>query len=77
VNQILEDMLRACALQYGRSWEKRYAEFSYNNSDQESLKMTPFEMLYGRRCRTPLFWNEMGERIVFRPDILEEEEKQV
>jgi transposase InsO family protein len=47
VNQILEDMLRACALQYGRSWEKRYAEFSYNNSDQESLKMAPFEMLYG------------------------------
>jgi transposase InsO family protein len=52
VNQILEDMLRACALQYGRSWDKSlpYAEFSYNNSYQESLKMTPFEMLYGRRC---------------------------
>jgi hypothetical protein len=39
--------------------------------------MAPFEMLYGRRCRTPLFWNEMGERKVFRPDILEEAEKQV
>jgi transposase InsO family protein len=77
VNQILEGMLRACAIQYGRSWEKRYAEFSYNNSDQESLKMAPFEMLYGRRCRTPLFWNEMGERKVFGPDILEEAEKQV
>jgi hypothetical protein len=77
VNQILEDMLRACALQYGRSWEKRYAEFSYNNSYQESLKMTPFEMLYERRCRTPLFWNETGERKVFGPDILEEAEKQV
>jgi transposase InsO family protein len=48
VNQILEDMLRACALQYGRSWDKSllYAEFSYNNSYQESLKMVPFEMLY-------------------------------
>jgi hypothetical protein len=59
VNQILEDMLRACALQYGRSWDKSmpYAEFSYNNSYQESLKMAPFEMLYGRRCQTPLFWN--------------------
>jgi hypothetical protein len=49
VNQILEDMLRACALQYARSWDKSlsYAEFSYNNSYQESLKMTPFEMMYG------------------------------
>jgi hypothetical protein len=46
VNQILEDMLRACALQYGRSWDKSlpYAEFSYNNSYQESMKMAPFEM---------------------------------
>jgi hypothetical protein len=52
VNQILKDMLRACTLQYERSWDKSlpYAEFSYNNSDQESLKMAPFEMLYGRRC---------------------------
>jgi transposase InsO family protein len=57
VNQILKDMLRACALQYGRSWDKSlsYAEISYNNSYQESLKITPFEMLYGHRCRTPLF----------------------
>jgi hypothetical protein len=72
-------MLRACALQYGRSWDKSlsYAEFSYNNSYQESLKMAPFEMLHGRRCRTPLFWNETGERKVFGPDILEEAEKQV
>jgi hypothetical protein len=51
VNQHLEDMLRACAMQYGRSWDKSlsYVEFSYNNSYQESLKMTPFEMLYGHR----------------------------
>jgi hypothetical protein len=79
VNQILEDMLRACALQYGRSWDKRlpYAEFSYNNSYQESLKMAPFEMLYGQRCRTPLFWNETVEWKVFGPDILQEAERQV
>jgi hypothetical protein len=79
MNQILEDMLRACALQYGRSWDKSlsYAEFSYNNSYQESLKMAPFEMLYGRRCQTPLSWNETGEQKVFGPDILEEAEKQV
>jgi hypothetical protein len=79
VNQILEDMPRACALQYGRSWDKSlsYAEFSYSNSYQESLKMAPFEMLYGRRCQTPLFWNETGEQKVFGPDILEEAEKQI
>jgi hypothetical protein len=53
------------------------AEFSYTNSYQERLKMVPFEMLYGRRCQTPLFWNETGERKVFGPDILQEAEKQV
>jgi hypothetical protein len=79
VNQVLEDMLRACAMQYGSSWDKSllYAEFSYNNSYQKSLKMASFEMLYGRRCRTPLFWNETGEWKVFKPDILQEVEKQV
>jgi hypothetical protein len=72
-------MLRACALQYRRSWDKSlpYAEFSYNNSCQESLKMAPFEMLYGRRCWTPLFWNETRELKVFGPDIWQEAEKQV
>jgi hypothetical protein len=72
-------MLRACALQYGSSWDKilPYAEFSYNKSYEESLKMVPFEMLYVRRCRTPLFWNETGEWKVLRPDILQEVEKQV
>jgi hypothetical protein len=78
-NQILEDMLRACVLQYGRSWDKSllYVEFSYNNSYQESLKMISFEMLYGRRCRTTLFWSEVVEHKVFGPDILQEGEKQV
>jgi hypothetical protein len=79
INQILEDKLRACPLQYGRKWDKSlpYAEFSYNNSYQENLKMAPFEMLYGHRCQTPLFWTETGERKVFRPDVLQEAEKQV
>jgi hypothetical protein len=56
-NQILEDMLRVCALKYGKSWDKSLpcAEFSYNNSDQASIEMTPYEALYGRQCRTPLF----------------------
>jgi hypothetical protein len=79
VNQILEDMLRACAFQYGISWDKSlsYAEFSYNNSYQESMKMALLEMLYGRRCQTPLFWSETGEQKVFGPNILQEAEKQV
>jgi transposase InsO family protein len=64
VNQIFEDMLRACTLQYRKNWDKSlpYAEFSYNNSYQESLKMAPFEMLYGQRCCTLLFWSETNER---------------
>jgi hypothetical protein len=59
-NQILEDMLRACALQDKLGWDKRlpYAEFSYKNSYQASLKMSPFEALYGRNCRTPLHWDQ-------------------
>jgi transposase InsO family protein len=58
-NQILEDMLRACALKYGKSWDKSlpYAKFSYNNSYQANIEMAPFEALYGRQCRTPLFWS--------------------
>jgi hypothetical protein len=54
-----------------------YAEFSYNNSYQESLKLAQFEMLYGRRCQTLLFWSETRERKIFGPDILQEAEKQV
>jgi hypothetical protein len=58
-NKILENMLRACALKYGKSWDKSlaYIEFSYNNSYQASIEMAPFEALYGQQCRTPLFWS--------------------
>jgi hypothetical protein len=79
VNQILEDMLRACALKDKKSWDKclPYAEFSYNNSYQKSLKISNFKVLYGRRCRTPLFWNEPGENQVFGLEILQEAERQV
>jgi hypothetical protein len=78
-NQILEDMLRACALKYGKSWDKSlpYAEFSYNNSYQVSIKMAPFEALYGRQCRTLLFWSHTGESQIFRPELLKDVEKQV
>jgi hypothetical protein len=79
VNQILEDMLRACALKDNKSWYKclPYAEFCYNNSYQKSLKMSPLIVLYGRKCRTPLFWNELRENQVFGPEILREAERQV
>jgi hypothetical protein len=78
-NQVLEDMLRACAIQYGTSWDKclPYAEFSYNNSYQASLKKYPFEALYGRKCKTLLYWDQIGERQVFGPDIVEEAEQLV
>jgi transposase InsO family protein len=57
INQILEDMLRACTLQYGTTWDKSlpYAEFSYNNSYQKSLQMAPFEALYRWKYITSLF----------------------
>jgi hypothetical protein len=79
VNQILEDMLRACALKDNQSWDKclLYAKFSYNNSYLESIKMALFEFFYVIKCRTPLFWNEPGENQIFGPDILQEAERQV
>jgi hypothetical protein len=67
-------MLRACVLEHQRSSDQNlpWAEFSYKNSYQKSLKMTPFDMLYGRRCRTPLNWIESGEKVIFGPDLVEE-----
>jgi hypothetical protein len=77
VNQILEDMLRACVLEFPQKWDEclPLVEFSYNNSYQESIKMAPFEALYGRRCRTPLNWSEPGKRHFFRPDMVNEIEE--
>ncbi|WVZ80274.1 hypothetical protein U9M48_027765, partial [Paspalum notatum var. saurae] len=79
VNQILEDMLRACAMTYSTKWDEclPLAEFAYNNSYQKSLEMAPFEALYGRRCRTPLNWSEPGERVTFGPDLVTQAEEQV
>jgi hypothetical protein len=67
-------MLRACVLEHQGNWDQNlpWAEFSYNNSYQESLKMASFEVLYGRRCRTPLNWIELGEKVIFGPDLIEE-----
>jgi hypothetical protein len=79
VNQILQDMLRACIIHYGTNWDKclALAEFLYNNSYQSSLQMAPFEVLYGRRCRTPLSWSETGECQIFGPDLVTEAEDKV
>jgi hypothetical protein len=72
-------MLRACVLQFDKNWDKylSLAEFSYNNSYQTSIKMAPFEALYGRRCRTPLNWSQTGERKNFGPDLVMEAEDKV
>jgi transposase InsO family protein len=79
VNQVLEDLLRACVLTYCSDWEKSlsYAEFSYNNSYQASLKMAPFEALYDKKCRTPLMWSEVGERTFLGPTTIIEVEEYV
>jgi RNA recognition motif-containing protein len=62
-----------------KNWDKclSLAEFSYINSYQTSLKMAPFEALYGRRCRTPLSWSQTGERKIFRLDLVVEAEDKV
>jgi hypothetical protein len=72
-------MLRACVLEHQGSWDQNlpWAEFSYNNNYQESLKMAPFEVLYGRRCRTPLNWIESREKVIFGLDLIEEAEATV
>ena len=49
-----------------------FAEFSYNNRYQVSLKMAPFEALYSQKCRTPLYWSETGESQLFGPEIIKE-----
>jgi hypothetical protein len=72
-------MLHACVLTNGPKWEQHLplAEFSYNNSYQESIKMSPFEALYGRSYRTPLSWSESSERVIFGPDIVTQAEEKV
>jgi hypothetical protein len=79
VNHIIEDMLHACALSDGPKWDQHLplTEFSYNNSYQEIIKMLPFEVLYGWPCHTLLSWFEVGERVIFGPDIVTEAEEKV
>src|SRR3954463_16726441 len=79
LNQVLEDMLRACVISFRKKWEESlpFAEFSYNNSYRASLKMAPFEVLYGCKCQTPLNWSESGERTLIGLDIIQHAEDKV
>ncbi|GJX82594.1 putative reverse transcriptase domain-containing protein [Tanacetum coccineum] len=72
--QTLEDMLRACVIDFGKGWEKHLplVEFSYNNSYHASIKATPFEALYGRKCRSPVCWAEVGDVQLTGPEIIHE-----
>ena len=79
VIQILEDMLRSCAIDYEGSWDRHIplVEFVYNNNFQSSIGMAPYEALYGRNYRTPLCWTEMSERKVIGLDLIKETEEKV
>ncbi|KAL0549082.1 hypothetical protein IC582_013562 [Cucumis melo] len=72
--QTLEDMLRACVLQFKGNWDTHLSlmEFTYNNSYQSSIDMAPCEALYGRPCRTPVCWNEVGERKLVGPELVQD-----
>ncbi|GJW11452.1 reverse transcriptase domain-containing protein [Tanacetum coccineum] len=72
--QTLEDMLRACVLDFGGSWDVHLplVEFSYNNSYHSSVRCAPFEALYGRKCRSPILWAEVGEGQLIGPELVQE-----
>nr|GEV25917.1 retrotransposon protein, putative, Ty3-gypsy subclass [Tanacetum cinerariifolium] len=71
--QTLEDMLRSCALECTGNWNEYLClvEFAYNNSSHASIKGAPFELLYGRKCRAPICWNEVRERVIEGPILVE------
>ncbi|GJT89732.1 putative nucleotidyltransferase, ribonuclease H [Tanacetum coccineum] len=72
--QTLQDMLRACAIDFGKGWVNHLplVEFSYNNSYHASIKAAPFEALYGRKCRSPVCWTEVGEAQILGPELIQE-----
>jgi hypothetical protein len=71
--QTLEDMLRACVMEFRGNWDEHLPliEFAYNNSYQATIGMAPFEALYGRKCRSPLYWDEVGERKLLGPELVQ------
>ena len=75
----LEDMRRSCVIDYEGSWDRHIplVEIVYNNSFQSSIGMTPYEALYGRKCRTQLCWMELSEKKVIDPDLIQETEEKV
>ncbi|GJV84532.1 putative reverse transcriptase domain-containing protein [Tanacetum coccineum] len=77
--QTLEDMLRACVIDFGKGWERHLplVEFSYNNSYHASIKAAPFEALYGRKCRSPVCWAKVGDVQLTRPEIIHETTKKI
>ncbi|GKA33451.1 putative reverse transcriptase domain-containing protein [Tanacetum coccineum] len=72
--QTLEDMLRACVVDFGKGWDRHLplVEFSYNNGYHTSIKAAPFEALYGRKCRSPICWAEVGDAQLTGPEIVHE-----
>ncbi|GJT23463.1 putative reverse transcriptase domain-containing protein [Tanacetum coccineum] len=72
--QTLEDMLRACVIDFGKGWDRHLplVEFSYNNSYHTSIKAAPFEALYGQKCRSPICWAEVGDAQLTGPEIVHE-----
>ncbi|GJX32418.1 putative reverse transcriptase domain-containing protein [Tanacetum coccineum] len=72
--QPLEDMLRACVIDFRKGWDRHLplVEFSYNNSYHTSIKAAPFEALYGRKCRSPICWAEVGDAQLTGPKIVHE-----
>nr|GFA90266.1 putative reverse transcriptase domain-containing protein [Tanacetum cinerariifolium] len=77
--QTLEDMLRACVIDFEKGWEKHLplGEFSYNNSNHASIKAAPFEELYGQKCRSPVWWAEVGDGQLTGPEIIHETTKKI
>ncbi|GJT35359.1 putative reverse transcriptase domain-containing protein [Tanacetum coccineum] len=72
--QTLEDMLRACVIDFGKGWDRylHLVEFSYNNNYHNSIKAAPFEGLYGQKCRSPICWAEVGDAQLTGPVIVHE-----
>ncbi|GKD92509.1 putative reverse transcriptase domain-containing protein [Tanacetum coccineum] len=70
--QTLEDMLHAYVIDFGSSWDRHLplVEFSYNNSYHASIKAAPYEALYGRKCRSPISWSEVGDNQLTGPELI-------